>query len=239
MGVEDTLIFPSVTLANVGLIPAVVAKDDLLVVDRLSHDSIQQAAKIAAAKAARAQGASPLLPAALEDILAKERYQGCVVAVDGVYSMTGKIPALGELDEVTRRYGGTLYVDDAHGTGVVGPGGRTAHARMILGTLRPGPDGGVAFQGVFLPGGLRHLPPSELKTDAEDASPTPLFSADRCRPPTWPPSARSCERYSFESPEDNQQMLGAATNGSSERLTDGLPLSRPGRPSAARHKSSR
>ncbi len=134
LGVEDTLIFPSVTLANVGLIPAVVAKDDLLVVDRLSHDSIQQAAKIAAANGAVLRELHPCCPQALEDILAKERYQGCVVAVDGVYSMTGKIPALGELDEVTRRYGGTLYVDDAHGTGVVGPGGRGA-ARMILGTL--------------------------------------------------------------------------------------------------------
>jgi 7-keto-8-aminopelargonate synthetase-like enzyme len=134
LGAEDTLIFPSVTLANIGLIPAVVAKGDLLVVDRLSHDSMQQAAKIAAANGAVLRELHPCCPQALEDILAKEQYQGCVVAVDGVYSMTGKIPPLRELDEVTRRYGGTLYVDDAHGTGVVGPGGRGA-ARMILGTL--------------------------------------------------------------------------------------------------------
>ncbi len=134
LGVEDTFIFPSVTLANIGLIPAVVAKGDLLVVDRLSHDSIQQAAKIAAANGAVLRELHPCCPEALENILAHEQYQGCVVAVDGVYSMTGKIPALAELDEVTRRYGGTLYVDDAHGTGVVGPGGRGA-ARMVLGVL--------------------------------------------------------------------------------------------------------
>ena len=60
LGVEDTLIFPSVTLANVGLIPAVAAAGDLLVVDRLSHDSMQQAAKIAAANGAVLQGTAPL-----------------------------------------------------------------------------------------------------------------------------------------------------------------------------------
>ncbi len=49
LGVEDTLIFASVTLANVGLIPALAGAGDLLAVDRLSHDSIHQAAKIAAA----------------------------------------------------------------------------------------------------------------------------------------------------------------------------------------------
>ncbi len=134
LGVADTLIFPSVTLANIGLVPAVAAKGDLLVVDRLSHDSMQQAAKIAAANGAVLRELHPCCPEALEDILAKEQHEGCVVAVDGVYSMTGRIPPLKELDEVTRRYGGTLYVDDAHGTGVVGPGGRGA-ARMVLGTL--------------------------------------------------------------------------------------------------------
>ena len=94
LGVEDTFIFPSVTLANIGLIPAVVAKGDLLVVDRLSHDSIQQAAKIAAGNGAVLRELHPCCPEALENILANEQYQGCVVAVDGVYSMTGKIPRL-------------------------------------------------------------------------------------------------------------------------------------------------
>jgi 7-keto-8-aminopelargonate synthetase-like enzyme len=48
--------------------------------------------------------------------------------------MTGKIPPLKQIDEVTRRHGGVLYVDDAHGTAVVGPGGRGA-AYMSLGGL--------------------------------------------------------------------------------------------------------
>jgi 7-keto-8-aminopelargonate synthetase-like enzyme len=134
LGVEDTLIFPTVTLANVGLIPAIVAKGDLLVVDRQSHDTIHQAAKIAAADGAELQEVHPLCAESLERILEKSSAKNRVVAVDGVYSMTGRIPPLKQIDDVTRRYGGLLYVDDAHGTAVVGPGGRGA-AYLSLGGL--------------------------------------------------------------------------------------------------------
>jgi 7-keto-8-aminopelargonate synthetase-like enzyme len=135
LGVEDTLIFASVTLANAGLIPALVDKGDLLIVDRHSHDSIQQAAKIAQANGATLRELFPCRAETLREILSKEKYKGCVLAVDGVYSMTGQIPPLLELDRVIREHGGILYVDDAHGTGVVGPRGRGA-AEMVLGNLR-------------------------------------------------------------------------------------------------------
>ena len=134
LGVEDTLIFPSVTLANVGLIPALAGEGDLLVVDRLSHDSIQQGAKIATANGAVLKELHPCHSEALDGMLSGEREGGCVVTVDGVYSMTGKIPPLLELDETVRRHGGILYVDDAHGTAVVGERGRGA-AHMALGSL--------------------------------------------------------------------------------------------------------
>ena len=135
LGVEDTLIFPSVTLANIGLIPAVVGQGRLAGGrSRCRTTAFSRPPRSPPPTAPCSASLHPCCPEALEDILAHEQYQGCVVAVDGVYSMTGKIPPLAELDEVTRRYGGTLYVDDAHGTGVVGPGGRGA-ARMVLGAL--------------------------------------------------------------------------------------------------------
>lgn len=134
LGVDETLIYPSVTLTNVGLIPAIVSKGDLLVVDRTSHDTIHQAAKIAAANGVTVRELNPCNGEVLHTVLSREDFDGCVVAVDGVYSMTGVIPPLQELDEVTRQFGGILYVDDAHGTAVVGPQGRGA-ADMLIGSL--------------------------------------------------------------------------------------------------------
>ena len=53
LGVEDTLIFPSVTLANMGLLPPLAGAHDMLIVDRLAHNSIQEGAKIAKADGAK------------------------------------------------------------------------------------------------------------------------------------------------------------------------------------------
>ena len=108
-------------------------------------NQLPQASKIAASNGATLRELHPCDPHALEALLKKEKYEGCVVAVDGVYSMSGMIPPLAELDEVTRRYGGVLYVDDAHGTGVMGPGGRGA-AYQSLGTL----------ENVLMVGGLHY-----------------------------------------------------------------------------------
>lgn len=134
LGVQDTLIYPSVTMANNGMLPAIAGKGDLLVLDRMSHDSLHQAAKIAAQDGAKLVEFNPCTGKALRKILKRERHKGCVVCVDGIYSMTGDQPPLAELDEVTREFGGLLYVDDAHGTAVVGPRGHGA-AEMVLGTL--------------------------------------------------------------------------------------------------------
>src|SRR5262249_36514384 len=51
-------------------------------------------------------------------------YRVAVVAIDGVYSMSGQLPPLRALNEVAKRYNAVLYVDDAHGTGVLGRQGR-------------------------------------------------------------------------------------------------------------------
>src|SRR5207237_8030440 len=85
LGVEDTLIFPSVTLANVGMIPALAGKGDLMVVDRLSHDSIHQGTKIAMANGAKVVELHPCRGDALESLLAAEGRDCAITAVDGVY----------------------------------------------------------------------------------------------------------------------------------------------------------
>lgn len=124
LGTEAALIYPSVTLANLGAIPGLVGKQDLLVVDEQAHNSIQEGAKIARANGTRVMPFAHCDPAALRRALdAAGSYRVAVVAIDGVYSMSGALPPLRELDEVARPRRAVLYVDDAHASAVLGPRG--------------------------------------------------------------------------------------------------------------------
>lgn len=129
LGAEEVLIYPSVSLANMGAIPGLVGRRDLLVVDEHAHNSIQEGAKIAQANGVRLAMFQHSDPADLERILTSagrsaDPYRAAVVAIDGIYSMTGDLPPLRELNDVARRHNAVLYVDDAHATGVLGPHGR-------------------------------------------------------------------------------------------------------------------
>jgi glycine C-acetyltransferase len=125
LGTEATLIYPSVTLANLGAVPGLVGRQDVLVVDEQAHNSIQEGAKIARANGVRVLSFAHCDPAALEKALAEAGdYRCAVVALDGVYSMSGELPPLAELNAVALRRRAVLYVDDAHGTAVMGRQGR-------------------------------------------------------------------------------------------------------------------
>jgi 7-keto-8-aminopelargonate synthetase-like enzyme len=122
---EDALIYPSVTLANMGAIPALVGRNDLLVVDAHAHNSIQEGAKIAAHNGAILKSFANCDPESLDRVLeSAEPHRSAVVAIDGVFSMSGAIAPLVELNEVAIKHGAVLYVDDAHGTGTLGVKGR-------------------------------------------------------------------------------------------------------------------
>jgi 7-keto-8-aminopelargonate synthetase-like enzyme len=125
LGTEASLIYPSVTLANMGAIPGLVSRQDLLVVDQHAHNSIQEGAKIAKANGVRVMNFSHCDPTDLERVLRSSRpYRIAVVAIDGVYSMTGALPPLKDLNAVALRNDAVLYVDDAHATAVMGHRGR-------------------------------------------------------------------------------------------------------------------
>jgi 7-keto-8-aminopelargonate synthetase-like enzyme len=125
LGTEATLIYPSVTLANVGAIPGLVGRQDVLVVDEQAHNSIQEGAKLARANCTRVFFFSHCNPQALMKVLDEAGdYRCAVVAIDGVYSMSGELPPLAELNRVCLQRRAVLYVDDAHGTGVMGSKGR-------------------------------------------------------------------------------------------------------------------
>jgi 7-keto-8-aminopelargonate synthetase-like enzyme len=125
LGTEATLIYPSVTLANLGAIPGLIGRQDILVVDEQAHNSIQEGAKIARANGTRVFFFSHCNPQALEKVLDEAGdYRCAVVALDGVYSMSGELPPLERLNQVCLKRRAVLYVDDAHGTGVMGRQGR-------------------------------------------------------------------------------------------------------------------
>ncbi|HEV3204416.1 MAG TPA: pyridoxal phosphate-dependent aminotransferase family protein, partial [Gemmataceae bacterium] len=125
LGTEAVLIYPSVTLANLGAIPGLVGRQDILVVDEHAHNSIQEGSRIAKANGVRVLTFSHCNPVALEKALrCAGEYRSALVAIDGVYSMTGALPPLVELNRVALNHRAVLYVDDAHGTGIIGTHGR-------------------------------------------------------------------------------------------------------------------
>jgi 7-keto-8-aminopelargonate synthetase-like enzyme len=125
LGVESTLIYPSVSLANQGAIPALVGRKDIVVIDELAHNSIQEGAKLAQAGGTRVATFSHNSPEALEKTLQKMKpYRLALICIDGVYSMSGVIPPMTSFGEIGRAHDGVLYIDDAHGTGVLGKCGR-------------------------------------------------------------------------------------------------------------------
>jgi 7-keto-8-aminopelargonate synthetase-like enzyme len=125
LGTEAALIYPSVSLANHGAVPGLVGRPDLLVIDEQAHNSIHEGARLAKAGGVRVERFGHCDPAALEQVLDEAgNYRVAVVALDGVYSMSGELPPLAELNQVARDRRAVLYVDDAHGTGILGDHGR-------------------------------------------------------------------------------------------------------------------
>jgi 7-keto-8-aminopelargonate synthetase-like enzyme len=125
LGTEAALIYPSVTLANAGAIPGLVTKSDIIVSDEYAHNSIQEANKVAKANGARIFTFPHNDIGRLEAILRHARpYKHALISVDGVYSMSGDLPPLKDMHRVALANDAVLYVDDAHGTGVLGAHGR-------------------------------------------------------------------------------------------------------------------
>jgi 7-keto-8-aminopelargonate synthetase-like enzyme len=125
METEAAVIFPSVTLANVGVLPALVGPPDIIAIDEFAHNSIVEGTRIARANGSRVIPFKHNCPVALEEaLIAAKPYRCAVIAIDGVYSMRGTIAAMRELNEVACRHNAILYIDDAHATAVMGEQGR-------------------------------------------------------------------------------------------------------------------
>jgi 8-amino-7-oxononanoate synthase len=121
LGAEDFLILPTVTLVHIGVIPALAGKDAVLFLDKFAHMTMYQAAKMARDSGSTLVSFPQDDYDRLESLLDEHRAaKKKIILVDGVYSMTGKYLDLPLLSAIARRHGAAIYVDDAHGFGVVG-----------------------------------------------------------------------------------------------------------------------
>lgn len=121
--VDTAITFQSGFAANLATIPALVGKEDVIFSDRLNHASIIDGCRLAKAKIIPYDHCSP---ESLKEVLDEHRgeYRRALVVTDGVFSMDGDVAPLDEIYQVTRDYDVILMVDDAHGEGVLGEGGR-------------------------------------------------------------------------------------------------------------------
>jgi glycine C-acetyltransferase len=122
-GVEAAITFQSGFNANLATIPALVGKEDVIFSDRLNHASIIDGCRLSGAKIIAYDHCDPAaLEAAIKENLSA--YRRALVVTDGVFSMDGDVAPLDQIYEVADRYDLLLMVDDAHGEGVLGQGGR-------------------------------------------------------------------------------------------------------------------
>ncbi|NMC13212.1 MAG: glycine C-acetyltransferase [Chloroflexi bacterium] len=122
-GVEAAITFQSGFNANIAAIPALVGKDDAIFSDELNHASIIDGCRLAGARIVRYAHCDPQdLERAFHD--ERGKYGRALVVTDGVFSMDGDVAPLDKIYEVSKKHDAILMVDDAHGEGVLGKGGR-------------------------------------------------------------------------------------------------------------------
>jgi len=120
-GMEAACVFGSGYLANLGIIPALVGPDDLVLIDELAHACLWAGARLARAAVVPFRHADA---SDVELLLSQLRHghRRALIATDGVFSMDGDIAPLHGLAALAQRHDAWLMSDDAHGLGVVGGG---------------------------------------------------------------------------------------------------------------------
>ncbi len=139
---QAALLFSTGYMANIGLLSALAGPGDAIFSDALNHASIVDGCRLSRAKVSVYPHADTRL---LESRLRRAgRFRRRIIVTDALFSMDGDIAPLPRLLELARTHDAALIVDDAHGTGVLGPQGRGAVAHfgledpdrlIIMGTL--------------------------------------------------------------------------------------------------------
>jgi 8-amino-7-oxononanoate synthase len=130
LGKEDCLVFSTGYNANLGLISALVGRNDIVYLDKLDHASIVDGAQMSYGETVRFNHGN--LAQLDRKLAADGNAHGAMIIVDGIYSMEGDIADVPGLVKVARKHGAAFAVDDAHSLGVLGPkgDGTAAHFGM-------------------------------------------------------------------------------------------------------------
>ena len=121
--VEAALAYQTGFAANAGLIPQLVGAGDIIISDELNHGSIIDGVRLSKAdKGVYAHNDMADLERVLND--ADKDFKRILIITDGVFSMDGDIAPLDKIVKLAEEFGAMTYVDDAHGEGVIGEGGR-------------------------------------------------------------------------------------------------------------------
>ncbi len=133
-GTEDAILYGSCWNANEGLFQTVATEQDAIISDELNHASIIDGVRLAKARKERFKNRDM---GDLRRVLEATRdARNKLVMTDGVFSMEGSLAPLPEMIEVSKQHGAFLIVDDSHGTGVLGKGGRgTAEELGVFGKI--------------------------------------------------------------------------------------------------------
>jgi len=184
LGCEDSLVLPTITHIHMSVIPLLAASGTIFL-DARAHKTIYDGCQVARSRGAAVRRFRFEDPEHLDELLTAEPDRTRLVCMDGVNSMTGNAPDLRAFAEVTRRHGALLYVDDAHGFGVIGE-------RGAGNTRRYGARGnsivrhvGESYDGIILVGGFSKAYssllafiacPTEVKDLLKVAAPPYLYS---------------------------------------------------------------
>jgi 8-amino-7-oxononanoate synthase len=127
---ESALVFNSGYMANLGAISAIIGKSDLILADRLNHASLVDGCRLSKGKfrVYRHKDTEQLRKL----LSSRGKNQNTLIVTDGVFSMDGDLAPLPEILSLAEQYEAFIYLDDAHGTGVLGPrgGGTCEHFNL-------------------------------------------------------------------------------------------------------------
>jgi 8-amino-7-oxononanoate synthase len=183
IGCEDTLLLPTITHIHMSVIPLLAASGTIFM-DARAHKTIYDGCQVARARGAAVKRFRFEDADHLDELLRAERDPTRLVVMDGVNSMTGNAPDIAAFARVAREHGALLYVDDAHGFGVIGerPTADMPYGHRGNSVIR---HAGETYENVVLVGGFSKAYssllafvacPTEVKDLLKVAAPPYLYS---------------------------------------------------------------